>query len=304
MTFVVIILLLVCIGLPLVYTARVWRLNEPSRFDWLIVAAEAVTFVTLVFLIGRWDIAGYYLRPILAVLFLASLIWSLRRHASRPWRSVGLWRRRWHDLLALAFFGATLIYVISGLRHSTEARTLAFPLLHERGFIGQGGGITLLNHHASHPEQRHALDITALNLTGFRATGPLPTRFEDYEIWGVPVISPCDGAVVISRSDLPDHVPPQADPKNPAGNHVTVDCGDFRVELAHLKRGSVAVRRGQRVKVAEPIGQVGNSGNTTEPHLHVHAYDENTRLGLPISFDGSTPFRNRVYTGNSSAIIR
>jgi murein DD-endopeptidase MepM/ murein hydrolase activator NlpD len=56
-----------------------------------------------------------------------------------------------------------------------------------------------------------------------------------------------------------------------AGNHVILDCGGVWVVLAHLRRGTCLVHEGTRVRVGDPIGEVGNSGNTNEPHLHIHA---------------------------------
>ena len=61
-----------------------------------------------------------------------------------------------------------------------------------------------------------------------------------------------------------------------AGNFVALDCGDFHVILAHLRQGSVRVREGQAVTAGEPVGELGKSGNSSEPHLHVHA-----QRGLP-----------------------
>lgn len=295
MIFAVIVMLAVSIGLPLLCAARLWRLNAPSRLGFLIVAAEATILVALVALVGRWDMAGYYLRPILLLVFLAALVASFRRHASRPWQSADdVWRRYWSSSLGLVLFGAGLVFVVYGLMPSPGARALAFPLVHQRGFIAQGGGIRLLNHHARHPEQRHALDITALSRAGYRAKGLLPDQLAAYEIWNATVVSPCDGVVAATKADLPDVA---SDQDQPEGNHVVVDCGTFRVVLAHLQQGSVAVKSGARITAGTPVGHVGNSGNSTEPHLHIHAYDEHTGAGLPIVFDGRTPFRNRVFAG-------
>jgi hypothetical protein len=80
-----------------------------------------------------------------------------------------------------------------------------------------------------------------------------------------------------------------------AGNHVVLRCGAYRVVLAHLQRGSVVVELGANVSVGDRLGLVGNSGNTTEPHLHIHAVagDAEDRdhllwlsTGVPLKFDG------------------
>ena len=61
-----------------------------------------------------------------------------------------------------------------------------------------------------------------------------------------------------------------------AGNYVAINCGDFFVILAHLRQGSIAVATGDKVRTGAFLGQMGNSGNTSEPHLHLHA-----QRGLP-----------------------
>src|SRR5690606_25499399 len=81
------LLLAVCIGLPLYYAWRVFGLDEASRGGWLVRAAEAVLLVTLIFLVGRWDIAGLYTRWLLVALLAAAIAFSWRRHAGRPWRA-------------------------------------------------------------------------------------------------------------------------------------------------------------------------------------------------------------------------
>ena len=62
----------------------------------------------------------------------------------------------------------------------------------------------------------------------------------------------------------------QTDAESPVGNHVVIALGPARyVLLAHLRRGSVAVVEGQVVRAGDLVGRCGNSGNTTQPHLHL-----------------------------------
>lgn len=74
------------------------------------------------------------------------------------------------------------------------------------------------------------------------------------------------------------------------GNHVVIDHGDgVYSALAHLRRGSIRVRPGQRVAVGEPVAECGNSGNSTEPHVHFQLMDHPRALlaaGLPFGFAG------------------
>lgn len=297
MFLVALVMLLVCIGIPLAYAWRILRLDEPTRMGWILIVADAAVFVALVLLVGRWDVAGYFVRYVVLAVFLACVFWSLRRHAARPWRDPEspLLRKRWTTLVSLVLFGGVLTYVAYGMLPPPKARELAFPLAGGRFMVAQAGTVTLLNHHAGHREQRHAADITAIGPLGFRAGGIAPDDLHSYRIYGASVVSPCAGEVVATRNDLPDLIPPATDPDNAAGNHVIVDCGSFNVELAHLQPGSIVVTPASRVAAGDPVGKVGNSGNTTEPHLHVHAVDP-AGEGVPVSFAGRAPVRNRIYT--------
>src|SRR5690606_32446087 len=269
-----------CIGLPLLQAWRLLRLRSRDRLGWLLAAADATVFVAVVMLVGRWDIAGYGTRLVLVAILLACLLRSGLAHRGLPWRRTGRpppsgrepWGRR-GNLASLLVFGAVLAYLLAGMTPAPPARDVAFPLRDGRYAVGQGGVVSLLNQHAAHRQQAHAADIVALDDFGFRARGILPDRLEAYAIWNAVVSSPCAGTVVTVRDGLPDLAPGEMDPAHQAGNHVQLDCGGFHVLLAHLREGSVGVAAGDTVAAGDPIGRVGNSGNTTEPHLHVHAFD-------------------------------
>jgi murein DD-endopeptidase MepM/ murein hydrolase activator NlpD len=115
---------------------------------------------------------------------------------------------------------------------------------------------------------------------------------ESYSIFGAELYSPCTGRIAVAMDDYEDLVPPATDPEHPAGNHVLVECEGVEVLLAHLKRGSVTVEVGDSVTVETVLGQVGNTGNTSEPHLHIHA-EQGGEPGVildgravPITIDG------------------
>ena len=75
-----------------------------------------------------------------------------------------------------------------------------------------------------------------------------------------------------------------------AGNHVMIETRDGPVvAVCHLQRGSVQVQLGQSVRVGETLGRCGNSGNSTEPHVHLQAIDRLDVLhasAVPITFGG------------------
>jgi len=137
----------------------------------------------------------------------------------------------------------------------------------------------------------------ALDGFGLRARGVPPADPRAYVIYGARVLAPCAGQVVIAVDGLPDMQVPEVDRDHLAGNHVVLRCLDADVLLGHLQPGSVQVGAGAHVAVEDWLGSVGNSGNTGEPHLHIHAQSPGSTtapLGgdpRPIQFNGRFPVR-------------
>jgi hypothetical protein len=126
--------------------------------------------------------------------------------------------------------------------------------------------------------QRYAIDWLQLNESLTSSSAGDPTRNESYLIWGEDILAVAPGTIVATRDDLPDNTPP-LDPPEPAfddltGNRVVQDIGGGRVAVyAHLQQGGVNVHVGDRVRRGDVLGQVGNSGGSSEPHLHFHIMD-------------------------------
>jgi hypothetical protein len=149
------------------------------------------------------------------------------------------------------------------------------------------GGRTLdQNYHAADRAQRFAIDALIMR-NGITHEGPAD-QLESYYCWGQPILAPAAGTVVAAVSDLPDQQIGQTDPGNPAGNHVVIDLGnDEFAFLAHFQQGSVRVSAGDAVEAGTELGLCGNSGNTSEPHLHFHLQNTPDLMdgeGLPARF--------------------
>lgn len=130
-----------------------------------------------------------------------------------------------------------------------------------------GGPDLEQNYHALYPDQRWAYDLV------IEPAGTLSPELEDYGCWGVPVVASVEGVVSSVHDGEPDETPGQvAETEAFAGNHVVIEAAETGTYLliAHLMKGSVAVRPGQHVAPDTPIGRCGNSGRTSEPHVHVH----------------------------------
>ncbi len=293
------------VGVPVGLAISLLRFAFRDQVEAGLTAALAGLYTVDVFLRLPWHWIGHPLRW--GVLILGSVavglaLWRLPRLPI--WVGVGSLRRLGSLLLMagmIPIVGALVGMDVRGRWVPRESVVdLHFPLSSGFYAVAHGGRGVLLNAHAPSPEQRYALDIVKLNPLGLRAWGLLPASLERYAIYGDPVVAPCEGTVVEAVDGIEDRTPSLTvrDTQNPAGNHVVLACAHagrtVHVVLAHLQRGSVRVIPGDRVAVGKVLGKVGNSGNTSEPHLHIHAVDPVTRRGLPIRFGGRFLVRNQV----------
>jgi hypothetical protein len=175
------------------------------------------------------------------------------------------------------------------------------PLAGER-WLAASGCCTLNPHRAAtlpidgatYVPERFAIDFVQLDDEMRLFAGP-EDELASYAFYGAPVHATAGGRVVRVRDRLPEQVPgslpPDATIQTAAGNYVVTTIRGFAGRFAfyaHLQRGSVLVRRGDRVRRGQIIGLLGNSGNTDAPHLHFHVMSTPSPLrsnGLPFSFD-------------------
>jgi murein DD-endopeptidase MepM/ murein hydrolase activator NlpD len=112
----------------------------------------------------------------------------------------------------------------------------------------------------------------------------------DYYAYGKKVLAAQAGTVVAVRSDVAENVPGETtNLTTPSGNVVIIDHGNGQFGYyAHLKPFTVAVKAGARVKAGDVLGEVGNSGDSPEPHLHFHVMnnaDSAQADGIPLVFE-------------------
>ena len=144
--------------------------------------------------------------------------------------------------------------------------------------------------------QRYAIDwVQTRSVNGKLSTWRGPENKNDsYFCYGQPIYSVADGSVVAATDGMTENVPHSGayaapiDFDNAGGNHVVVQIAPRRYAFyAHMRPGTVKVRVGEIVHVGDPIGNVGNTGSSAEPHLHFHIDDEPSFLagnGMPYVF--------------------
>ena len=274
---------------------RPWRSHQARLLPWIprLMILALAAFLGTEFLRGgthrtlAWLNAPVLLPVLGAVILALTILYALvRRHVNRNVIVTGCM-----SLLCLLAAIPRVVPVaypasIASTMPSASVRLPAdVPLK-----VAWGGDTLKVNAiHVRFPDQRWAYDfVVAPYLTG-------SANLEDYGCYGVPVVAPAAGTVVAAHDGEPDMVPGRGSHNRqaPKGNYVAIrleETGTYLI-LAHLKPGSLRVTTGERVEEGQLPGQCGNSGNTSEPHIHIHHQRQDPNLvphlfaeGLPLYF--------------------
>ena len=239
-------------------------LIEPEEYRWAVVIIAVVTIVDVVLALlptGRTVRPAWNALPLLGWLFLG--VEALRILAGPPGPAVEL---------AAPFDGEWVV--------GQGGRSPGQPSLPGPG-----------------PEPLRSTWSSSRAVAPARATAQ---RLESYPAFGAVLRAPADGRVVRAVDGHADMAIGQTDAESPVGNHVVIEIAPARyVLLAHLRRGSLAVSEGQVVRAGDPVGRCGNSGNTTQPHLHLQVQSradfqaEDLRT-YPIVFRGALLTRGQT----------
>ena len=251
--------------------------------SWLTVMAGGLTAVF------AWVAGLQLLIPALsAIVLLGCLIRIIRkRQATRPtiaavvFSLLGLWPVSW------LFDGFAITYP-STITNTAPSATI--NSLSDRDLTVYWGGDDMeANYHAVTPDQRWAYDLVIL------PAGNSSARLTDYGCYGATVLAPADGVVTVAHDGEVDSIPaqPPSNPLRPLGNHIAIKLpSDTWLVIAHLMPGSVSVKEGDVITAGMPIGKCGNSGNTSEPHIHIHHQRQDPKVypvglaeGLPLFFE-------------------
>ncbi len=294
------------LGIPgLVFLALL--LNR-SRSKLGMIGTFVCCTAVLVFLYfwGQWPIAfTYYFKYLLVLLGLAcarKFIVHWRRKTK--WSPRGFWG---YARTILAFVFGILVslmafQVFKGRSYGDlEHVSLTFPLKDGKYYVSLGGSNRMINNHfgTAAKAQWYALDFNKLSPLGSVSSPPWSNKNDSHIIFGEMIYAPCSGQLVELRSDVADNASSSMDvsAEDGMGNYISLNCDGTIVTMVHLKQNSVLVDEGDEVYEGQPLGQVGNSGFSQEPHLHFQAaryQADSTLMGMPIKFKGRSLVRNDI----------
>jgi murein DD-endopeptidase MepM/ murein hydrolase activator NlpD len=235
---------------------------------------------------GSIGVVLWWVGPPLVGVTLAAILVAALRSAWKSRRSPTA--AQLLGFLTLAAVSAALaIFRVYPSSYDQRPSTVRFRLPLEGSITVAWGGPTIaMNYHAVIPDQRWAYDLLVTEAgRSFRGDGRRP---EDYLVYGLPVLAPADGIAVDVRRDEPDEAIGHWQIRRATGNHVVLQVAPREfLFIAHLQRESIRVSQGEHVRAGQPIGLAGNSGNASEPHVHVHLQDTPTPYlgeGIPMYF--------------------
>jgi len=151
-----------------------------------------------------------------------------------------------------------------------------------------GGDTKEQNYHQVSEAQKNAFDliITDNNGKSYKTDGQTN---EDYYAYGKNIIAPCNGEIVLVVDGIKENKPGELNPIYVPGNTVILKTSNNEyLFFAHFKQHSIKVKQGDEVKQGQLLGRCGNSGNSSEPHIHFHIQnveDMNIATGVKCYFD-------------------
>ncbi len=159
--------------------------------------------------------------------------------------------------------------------------------------------------------QRYAYDFIIINKKNYSYSKDHKV-VSNYLCYDKEVIAPADGIVVEIKNNAKDSyvdgLKAYCDAHDLRGNYIIIDHGQNEFSCtAHIKKGSITVKAGDSVKQGDVIAKVGNSGNTSQPHIHFQLQSGKgffTSYGLPIAFSNITANKVSNYNELDTRLVQ
>ena len=284
--------------IPALFLFFLYKRQFRSKFDWFLSFALVGVYVLFLSFTGKWQLFSIwfsYLLPILLLVISALSFWRTRGMRVFHPRTPG-------DLILTLFisgfvllFSALSAWAYFGTRLNSSPIEVAFPLCCGNYYVIEGGNSPLLNQYHVFVDApfKYSMDIVKLDGVGKRGRGYYSDDLDAYEIYGEKIYSPIAGVITAAVDTLPDYGPSLTDTSLATswGNWLNVRRGEENITLAYIRKGSLQVGIGDTVAAGQFLAEVGSSGATPEPKLHMRAFVTDTSSawgfsGKPIVVDG------------------
>ncbi|UCD61211.1 MAG: M23 family metallopeptidase [Flavobacteriaceae bacterium] len=301
-----IVFTLIHLGLPFLILTDFISRKPKSNIGLLAKSILYSAILFFLYLWGQWPLVGsYYLRYIILLLIIyivSATILRLRSgNLGKPNRlfskiSIGV-----TTLLALMVL-MMVFNAIRGRYYVDRGIELSFPLRGGTYYVSSGGSNKMINNHIRDfpTAQQYAMDINQIDSFGSASKKMMSNKNEEHYIFSDTVYCPCDGIILDTKTAVKDNegVNMNVSSEDGTGNYIELKCDGAHIFIPHFKQHSIFVSKDSYVKEGTPLGLVGISGFSQEPHLHFQAavYNKDSVLvGIPIRFKGKTLSRNDLY---------
>ncbi len=287
-------------------TIFLWMKPPKDKLTSIITLFDFGLFNLLFYLTVNWAIVYYYLSFLPWILVFALIIRYISFHYRTPFlpkKTTPAIAGTVISVILLLVLGIINMRVLRSFKHSGDHVLMMFPMREGLYVIVNGGnsldGVGMNNHYNPWPgseitpeyTQAYGIDIMEMTIAGIIGTDSKLVRnvVQDFEIYLEDVYSPCVGPVVHVQDGIPEAELYKAE--SDLGNYIVIQCVDYFITLANLKKGTIIVEPGQPVYFNMMIGKVGNSAKPGIPHLHVHAtvggWKEGEATPIPMWYDGA-----------------
>jgi len=292
---------------------------DGSKLMWIIKIVVCGFYILLFFIIGYWGFICYYFRYLFGISYFIVCSISIRAMITLPLIYQNDFKKSiQHN--GIQFFGYLLIAcillyfiikAISAFSYDGTPVKLILPFKTGRYYIFEGGNskkCNLINYHSAgslhtknnvNKSMQFAVDIAKLNSIGSFAESILPKQIEKYKIYKEDLYSPCNGMIIEIVDNMDNEEPFSGKHPYNVGNHIVIQNDGINIVLGHIQRGSIKVKVGDSVSSGQLIANIGNSGLTEFPHLHIQAMKAVESSiwsgeGVPILFDGKFMIKNTL----------
>lgn len=274
-----------------------------------LVLSIAQTVLLITYFTGYWEFFGIRFRVLfcatLELILVATFVYGLRYGFMEM---TNLYALALLSILQLYLLYELIKIVIVIIKREDVEMEIQFPFKTKGTYLITDGGNSkisrLMNYHYYSPtHKRNNTNLSMLFATDIQRLSKnlnwLPTRNEDYPIFDEKVYSPMEGTVFKIVSGIHDNTPFSGNYPYNTGNTVVIRNKDYYFLLGHLKFESFQVKEGERIERGQWIANIGNSGWTERPHLHMQLIESEGEnywhgKGISITYKNRNLYKNRI----------